>query len=156
TSEWARDELRVVARLADVLGRNPDARPVNNGRAVVAPAGTRGVDAEGGGVVGEAIVRADAGLGDVNAPDAGLRVEAGVCRARVVARPNQREGHHAGAVVVDRQRRIAQVRVRQARVATTGQLGVNAAAGDVRSRREPLDACPDVAVDIQSGVKSSV
>jgi len=85
-----------VARLADVLRGEPDVVPVDHGRAVVAPARTRGVGSVEDGGSTEAIRRAETLGGELDGADA-PGVDRGEGRTRVKVPTDERQGHHAVA-----------------------------------------------------------
>src|SRR5439155_27029908 len=130
-------------------------RPVDAGRAVVTPSGTRRVDAEGGAIVGEAVVRPRTNLRHMDGPDASLGVKWGVGGAGVVVGADQRESHYSESVLVDRDGGIAEVCIPKSGVATSRNLSVNAACRHMRPGRKPLDARQRVALDSQPRVQRS-
>src|SRR5690242_10599294 len=109
-----------VAALVDGLSRQPDvAALVGHGGGVVAPAWAA---AEGLGIFLEAVLRADAGAGDVNL--AGVAAADGdVGRAGEEVRPDEREGHHGVAVFVHADGRVDDA------VAVNGHVALRAGFG---------------------------
>src|SRR6202048_4454538 len=116
TAEGCALILREGACLADVLGRDPEAVPIDHRCAVVTPAGTRrGREVVDKGPT-EAVRRADPFGRDLQR--AGARgAERGERRARIVVVSDEGEGHHAPPVGVHGDRGIVEVVVRDTEVA---------------------------------------
>src|ERR1700680_128597 len=142
--EGRRRVLGERAGLADVLGRDPEAAPVDHRRAVVTPAGTRRVrEVEDKGPT-EA-VRWAAPFGRHLQRTSARGAERGERRARIVVVSDEGEGPHAPPVGVHGDRRIVAVVVRDTEVALAREPRPVLT---VWTYDEPLDAGLGVAVGV--------
>src|SRR5258708_10073906 len=140
------DVLAQIARLADVLGCDPEVGAVKNGRPVIAPAGAGRVRRVEDSGAAEAVRRAGARGRDLNLRGAGGAYR-GEGRARVEVTTDEREGHDAVPVRGDGDGGIGDVVLADREVAAVDER----ARGRVDD--EPLDSRPRIGGRVDGGVE---
>src|SRR3989441_13118048 len=140
------------AGLADVLGRDPDVAAIDDRRAVIAPARAVGIRVVESLIAAEAVGGPEALRGDLHRPDA-AGVDRGECGARIMVRPNEREGDHTLSAGWNSNRGVDDVVSLYRQVSLVGER--RAVLFRRRPDDEPLDPGLELAVNFDSGVQGA-